>query len=142
MESLIKLIKRPCFGVEVPDQSDMDTAAASFNKLMRGVSPIGNFWMMTKLSDDMDNHEKMAAPSKDEILKAILSVKRFRLNERVYRSNDIIAGIDGMLRGPDLNRNYYREIQLIFHMTKGDLFLDYMQIANQKIRSAKSKENQ
>jgi len=83
MESMIKLMKNPCIGVEIPDQSDIDSAASSFQKLMRGVSPIGNFWMMSKLSDDMDNHEKMAAPSKDEILKAIMSIKRFRLNERV-----------------------------------------------------------
>jgi len=39
--------------------------------------------MMSKLSYDMDNHEKMASPSRDEILKAVLSVKRFRLSERV-----------------------------------------------------------
>lgn len=121
---MVKLISKPCNAVEHPDQSELDAAQAALQRLKRGVTPVGNFWIMKKLADDMDSHDKMTQPSKDEVIQAVLTVARFKLSDRVYRSNDVIAGIDSMLRGPDLNRNQYRDIQMVNHMTKGDLFLD------------------
>lgn len=138
---MVSLITKPCTTVEYPDQSELDAAYNSMKKMMNGITPTGNFWMMAKLNEDMDNHEKMKGPSKEEVIKSVLSIKRFRLNDKVQRSNDIIAGIDEMLRGPELNRNQQRDIQLIFHMTAGDLFMDQLQVANQKIRTAKAKAN-
>jgi len=45
------------------------------------------------------------------------------------------------MRGKDSNRNYLRDIQMLFFMTRGDLFLDYLPISNQKIKLAQAKEN-
>jgi hypothetical protein len=46
-----------------------------------------------------------------------------------------------MMRGKDSKRNYLKDIQLFFFMTRGDLFLDYLPISNQNIKLAQAKEN-
>lgn len=96
--------------------------------------------MLQKLNLDMSSDDKTKSPTKDEMKRGLQTIFRFKSMELVYRSNDILGVIDQMLRGKDLNRNYLRDIQMINFMTKGDLFLDYLPISNQKIKIAMAKE--
>jgi len=96
--------------------------------------------MLQKLNIDMSSQDKLKRPTATEVQRGLQTIFRFKSMELVYRSNDILSVIDQMLRGKDLNRNYLRDIQMITFMTKGDLFLDYLPISNEKIKIAQAKE--
>jgi len=103
--SLIQNMDKNCSAVVKPSTADIERAKELLKEFKGGVVPTGNFWMMKKLNQDMDKSLKMTPPTKPEMVKALLTIKRFKINEKVYRSNDIISGIEAMLKGPEGNRN-------------------------------------
>jgi len=137
--SMIQNMDKNCSNVVLPSTADIEKAKELLREFKGGVVPTGNFWMMNKLNQDMDKSVRMTPPSKPEIVKALLTINRFKITDKVYRSNDIISGIEAMLKGPEGNRNYLKDIEWLFFMTQGDLFLDYIQFANQKVRESKSR---
>lgn len=55
----------------------MDLAANELNNILKGIVPLGDFWMMGRLKSDMSSEDLVSTPSKKEILKAGLTIKRF-----------------------------------------------------------------
>jgi len=54
----------------------------------------------------------------------------------------MINSIEELLKGPESRRNYHRDIQYLSFMTQGDIFMDYIDIRNQKIMEKKKRENE
>mmetsp|Transcript_50659 Transcript_50659/g.42689 ORF Transcript_50659/g.42689 Transcript_50659/m.42689 type:complete len:204 (-) Transcript_50659:263-874(-) len=123
MEEYVKLMIKPC-ELQLPSPEMMAEANQKLTQVQRGITPEGNFWMMQKLNLDLSNLDKVSRPSNKDIKSSLQTINRFSSTEKVYRSNDILTVIDKMMRGENLNRNFLRDIQMIFFMTKGDLFLD------------------
>jgi len=93
-----------------------------FQSLMEGVIPIGDFWVMEKLKGLMDKKALLKQPQKEEVMLAAVTLWRFRSNEVVSRSVDVIAIITTMLKGDKQDRNLLRDLEWIGgFMAAGDL---------------------
>lgn len=77
----------------------MEWAGGELNRLLRGVVPMGDFWMMTKLKAEMSLTELGTHPDHKEILRAALTINRFRSLTGAQRSLDIIKVIQTSLKG-------------------------------------------
>lgn len=61
--------------------------------------------MLQKLNIDMSSLDKLERPTADMVARGLQTIFRFKSNDLVYRSNDVLGVVDKMLRGNDLNRN-------------------------------------
>jgi len=66
-----------------PPHDLMLTAGSTLNKIMKGVTPLGDFWMMNKLKYDMDVDVLMKTPASKEILMAAQTINRFKSLTRI-----------------------------------------------------------
>lgn len=120
----------------------MEDAGNTLNKVLKGVTPIGDFWMMRKLRSEMNITDVVMMPTSKELLKACLTINRFKSLNKTFRSMDIVKQIQVTLKGDFMNRNMIRDIEFLNFMSKGDVFMDFIQFRNEKIVEAKRKANE
>jgi len=66
-----------------PPEDLMTESAVTLGKIMKGVTPLGDFWMMNKLKNEMTVEELLGTPKKAELLKAAMTINRFKSLERI-----------------------------------------------------------
>lgn len=66
---------------------------------MKGVTPLGDFWMMNRLKQDMKPDELLEKPKKGDLKKAAETIYRFRSLTRVYKSMEAIKNIQMCVKG-------------------------------------------
>jgi len=54
-----------------------------YKDLCAGVTPLGDFWLMKKLKDKLEQQDLMKLPSKAEVIKAASTFVRCRSNDVV-----------------------------------------------------------
>jgi len=79
---------------------------------------------MTKLKANIEEEDFKKQPTKIEVITAGATIYRFRSNEVLYRSMDMISSIQHTLKGDDMRRDWHRDIMWLFVMPPGDMFLD------------------
>lgn len=130
------------FTPQWPDKGTLDNAMNLFNNLSNGIMPQGDFWMIKKLLTAIEKSKLVTAPTRIEVLKAVVSIYKIKSNDVILRSLDIIKQIEQMFKGDDSKRNLMRDIGWLNFMTQGDIYLDFMEIRNQKIAENIKKENE
>jgi len=58
----------------------MKVALKTMHNLQQGVTSLGQFWIMSKLSNSMGNDEKIKVPDMIEVEKSLMTVFRFALS--------------------------------------------------------------
>lgn len=89
-----------------------------------------------KLTDPKGLDEQ---PKTTAVLQAAVTVERFKAEGLVFRSLDIVKGIQKSVKGDGYDRNYLKQVMLINFMTKGEVFLEYITM-RQEMRVEKAKQ--
>jgi len=55
-------------------KGDMLKALKSINKLLKGIAPVGNYWIMNKTAEKMDKKDKVRIPSKLDVIAALNTI--------------------------------------------------------------------
>jgi len=106
---------------------------------MKGVVPLGDFWIMKKLKGGMLEEDLKKIPSRKETINASLTVWRLRSNDVIFRSAELVKSVQTIMKGDNMDRDFHRDIMWLYHMTKGDEFIDFLEFRNQKIKDRKAK---
>jgi len=106
---------------------------------MKGVVPLGDFWIMKKLKGGMLEEDLKKIPSRKETINASLTVWRLRSNDVIFRSAELVKSVQTIMKGDNMDRDFHRNIMWLYHMTKGDAFIDFLEFRNQKIKDRKAK---
>jgi len=72
-------------------------------QLQQGVTPLGEFWIMSKVAATMGEQEKITPPSMIEVEKSLLTVFRFSMSAHVYSSNEFLSQLEVILKGSKRN---------------------------------------
>jgi len=89
-----------------------------------------------KLTDPKGLDEQ---PTTNLVLQAAITVERFKAEGLVFRSMDIVKGIQKSLKGDSYDKNYLKQVLFINYMTKGEVFLEYLTI-RQEARAENEKK--
>lgn len=63
-------------------------------------------------------------PSKKVLMSAVMTIKRFKSEGIVFRSVDMIKGIQKSMKSDDYSQNKLKQVLFVNFMVKGDVFLD------------------
>lgn len=86
----------------------------AYNKyllLKKGVVAQSEFWMMKKQSATMDKNDMVSNPTNDEVLIACKTIFRMRSSGEIFRSIDIINGLQTEMKGKNGDINTLKAIE-------------------------------
>mmetsp|Transcript_13123 Transcript_13123/g.28343 ORF Transcript_13123/g.28343 Transcript_13123/m.28343 type:complete len:234 (+) Transcript_13123:5473-6174(+) len=92
-------------GLPIVPAADLKAALVSLNKIMKGLTPLGAFWIMNKCKSQMHPKDTIDVPDRLQVVAALNTVYRYREAGVVFSSNEFLNGIQTMLRGPEKDLN-------------------------------------
>jgi len=99
----------------------MKTAWNKYLELKKGVTAQSEFWMLKKEAAGMDQAELLRNPIKEEVEIAVKTINRMRSSGDVFRSIDIINGMQTELKGVNGDKNVLKMVEFINFMSQGDI---------------------
>lgn len=80
--------------------------------------------MLKKEAAGMDQAELLKNPIKDEVEIAVKTIYRMRSSGDVFRSIDIINGLQVELKGEHGDKNVLKMLEFVNFMSQGDIYFD------------------